>query len=87
MVRVESHSLSGQDIPLKHAESTVLLKARDVTKELLNALLLLRSLKLRDQHDCARIKRVAAFARLRDTVAAETALVLKILGVRRRHTI
>ena len=65
----------------------VLLKARDMTKELLHALLRLRSLPSTDQNDGARIECVAALARFRDALTTEATLVLEVIGIDLGHTI
>jgi hypothetical protein len=65
----------------------VLFEARDMTKELLNALLSLRTLELRDHHNCTRIKLIAALAGFRDALTAKAALILEIIGVDLGHTI
>ncbi len=63
------------------------LKARDVTEELLHALLRLWALPATNENDCARVQGLAALARLRDAFAAEAALILQVVRVDVGHTI
>jgi type VI protein secretion system component VasF len=65
----------------------VLLEARNMTKELLHALLRLRSLPSADQDDRARIECIAALVRFRDALTAKAALILEIVSVDLGHTI
>ena len=65
----------------------LLLETRNVTKELLHALLRPWSLPSTDQNDRAWIQRIATLARLRDSLPAEATLILEIICVDLGHTI
>jgi hypothetical protein len=65
----------------------VLFEAGNMTEELLDALLPLRTFELRDHDDCTRIETVAALAGLRDALATKAAMILKIIRVDVGHTI
>ena len=62
------------------------LEARDMTEKLLHALLRLRTLPTANEHNRTRIQWIATLAGLRDSLATEATLILKIIRVDLGHT-